>query len=186
VRLTVELDGKPTVVEVSDDLSTVTVGGRSVPVRLVDRGPERVELEIGGETVIVRGWPEGQSVPPGPVDVNGERYAAQVRLESAGSRPLAHAAVGPGAGPQAPAPAEVPATVPPGSAVVVPPMPGRVVEVRVQEGAAVAKGAVLLVVEAMKMRNEVTAPLDGIVRDLRAREGANVRAKEPLLTVVPR
>jgi len=65
-------------------------------------------------------------------------------------------------------------------------MPGRVVEVKVREGEAVVKGAVLLVLEAMKMRNELTSPIDGVVRDLRVREGANVRARELMLVLVPR
>jgi glutaconyl-CoA/methylmalonyl-CoA decarboxylase subunit gamma len=73
-----------------------------------------------------------------------------------------------------------------GSIPILPPMPGRVVELRVHDGEAVAKGAVLLVLEAMKMRNEVTAPADGVVRDVRVREGANVRARETMLVLVPK
>lgn len=182
MRLTVELEGKPTVVDVADDLSSVEVGGRRCSVRVVDRGPDRVELEIGGETVVLRGWPEGQAAPPGPVDLNGERRTAQLRLESPGIRPSGVTVAG------TPATGGVASTavpVPAGAAVVVPPMPGRIVEVRVTEGATVAAGAVLLVVEAMKMRNEIAAPIGGTVRDLRAREGASVRAREPLLTIVP-
>lgn len=186
MRLTVEVEGRPTVVEVADDLASVRVGERSYPVRIVAERPTRVELEIGGETVVIDGWPEHQTEPPGPVDVNGERRPVAVRLESRSSpaRPPARTPPLPG-GTQGPGP--LPAeTVPAGATPVVPPMPGRVVEVRVREGEAVAKGTVLLVVEAMKMRNEVATPVDGVVRDVRVREGSSVRARETLLVIVPK
>ena len=186
MRLTVELEGKPTVVDVADDLQSVRVGERSFPLRVVARGPMRVDLEIGGETVAVAGWPEHNPSPTGPVDVNGERWKASVRAETPvdargvpGLKVAPPSSVPPPAG--STASSELPGAVP-----VVPPMPGRVVEVKVREGEAVAKGAVLLVLEAMKMRNELTSPIDGVVRDLRVREGANVRAREPMLVLVPR
>ncbi len=185
MRLTVELDGKPTVVVLADDLSTVDVGGRVYPVRVVRRNPGRVDLEVGGEAVSVQGWPDREPTPPGPVDVNGERHAVRVTVEApATALPGGVAPVASTAGTQVPlAPPSVTAAL--GATVVVPPMPGRVVEVRVKDGDRVEAGAVLLVVEAMKMRNEVVAPVAGVVRDVRVRDGTNVRAREPMLTVVP-
>jgi len=185
VRLTVEIDGKPTVVDVADDLGSVTVGATSYPVKVVARGPSRVDLEIGGETVVVEGWPDRQPTPPGPLDVNGERRKVTVRAEGTGVRPAGpRAAEGsPTAAGSSPGP--VGAGTPPGATPVLPPMPGRVVELRVREGETVPAGAVLLVVEAMKMRNEVTAPVAGVVRDVRVREGSNVRAREPMLFLAP-
>jgi len=186
VRLTVERDGRTVPVEVADDLASVRVGDNSYPVKVVARGPMRVELEVGGEAVVVDGWPDRHATPPGPVDVNGERWPVSVRAEAgrgvaatpaSAAAPPGAAAVPPG-GPGVPGPA--------GSTAVLPPMPGRVVEVRVREGDVVAKGAVVLVLEAMKMRSEVTAPVDGVVTDLRVREGTNVRAREPLLFLVPK
>ena len=188
MRLTVELGGRTTTVEVAQDLATVRVGDRSYPVKVVARGPTRVELEIGGETVVVDGWPDRQPSPPGPVDINGERWPVSVHAEE-GSRgptpPSAPAAPPPpGSGPGGTA---VPSAAgPSGATPVIPPMPGRVVEVKVREGDVVAKGAVVLVLEAMKMRSEVTAPVDGVVKEIRVREGANVRAREPLLFLAPK
>jgi 3-methylcrotonyl-CoA carboxylase alpha subunit len=66
---------------------------------------------------------------------------------------------------------------------VVSPMPGTVTVVEVAEGQAVTAGQRLLVVEAMKMEHVLTAPVDGIVRDLRAKPGATV-AKDAVLAVV--
>jgi acetyl-CoA/propionyl-CoA carboxylase biotin carboxyl carrier protein len=66
---------------------------------------------------------------------------------------------------------------------VVSPMPGTVTVVEVTEGQAVTAGQRLLVVEAMKMEHVLAAPVDGIVRDLRAKPGATV-AKDAVLAVV--
>ena len=56
------------------------------------------------------------------------------------------------------------------------PMPGTVVSVAVSEGAAVKKGSVLLVLEAMKMENEILAPCDGTVRSLSVSKGMMVKS----------
>ena len=63
------------------------------------------------------------------------------------------------------------------------PMPGKVVTVLVKEGQTVAKGAPLLVVEAMKMENEIKAPKAGTVRHLTAVVGASVDVGERLCVV---
>jgi 3-methylcrotonyl-CoA carboxylase alpha subunit len=53
-------------------------------------------------------------------------------------------------------------------------MPGRVIAVAVVEGAAVTKGQRLVVLEAMKMEMALVAPFDGVVAELKAREGMQV------------
>ena len=63
------------------------------------------------------------------------------------------------------------------------PMPGTVTVVEVAEGQAVTAGDRLVVVEAMKMEHVLTAPVDGVVRDLRAKAGATVAKDAVLLTV---
>ena len=62
-------------------------------------------------------------------------------------------------------------------------MPGKIVAVLVEAGAAVTRGQGLLVIEAMKMENEVTAPRDGTVQEIRVQPGQTVDAGE-LLAVV--
>jgi len=57
-----------------------------------------------------------------------------------------------------------------------PPMPGRVVRILAPAGTRVRRGQVLLVLEAMKMQNEIPAPRDGIVRDVRVAEGESITA----------
>jgi len=66
---------------------------------------------------------------------------------------------------------------------IVSPMPGKVVRVLVEEQQAVKAGQGLVVVEAMKMQNEIKSPKDGTVLKISARVGATVNAGETLLTV---
>jgi acetyl-CoA/propionyl-CoA carboxylase, biotin carboxylase, biotin carboxyl carrier protein len=66
---------------------------------------------------------------------------------------------------------------------VVSPMPGTVTVVEVEEGQQVAAGDRLVVVEAMKMEHVLTAPVDGVVRRLRARAGATVARDAALLII---
>jgi 3-methylcrotonyl-CoA carboxylase alpha subunit len=62
-------------------------------------------------------------------------------------------------------------------------MPGRVVRVLVAKGDAVRKGAGLLILEAMKMENEITAPADGTVDELFVEPGQTVEAGAELLHI---
>jgi biotin carboxyl carrier protein len=62
-------------------------------------------------------------------------------------------------------------------------MPGKVIKVLVEPGAAVEAGQGLVVVEAMKMQNEMKAPKSGMVARVHVREGATVIAGEPLAVV---
>ncbi|WP_457641780.1 sodium-extruding oxaloacetate decarboxylase subunit alpha [Persephonella sp.] len=65
------------------------------------------------------------------------------------------------------------------------PMPGKVVSVKVSPGNKVKKGDVLLVVEAMKMENEIHSPIDGEVEEVYVREGDQVNPDECLIRIVP-
>jgi|ERR1035437_947057 biotin carboxyl carrier protein len=62
-------------------------------------------------------------------------------------------------------------------------MPGKVVRILVSAGDSVAKGDGILVVEAMKMQNELRSPKDGVVKELRAAEGATVNAGQVLAII---
>jgi biotin carboxyl carrier protein len=62
-------------------------------------------------------------------------------------------------------------------------MPGKVVRVLVQEGAEVKHGDGVIVVEAMKMQNELKAPKDGIIKEIRFAENATVNAGDVLAVI---
>ena len=63
------------------------------------------------------------------------------------------------------------------------PMPGLVVAVSVEEGQEVKKGQVLLILESMKMQNELKSPRDGVVGRVRVKAGESVEQKQTLLSV---
>lgn len=62
-------------------------------------------------------------------------------------------------------------------------MPGKVIKLLVENGTAVQAGQGLIVVEAMKMQNEMKSPKDGIVSRINVAEGATVSAGQPLIVV---
>ena len=63
------------------------------------------------------------------------------------------------------------------------PMPGTILEVRVTEGATVKKGDTLLILEAMKMENEIMAPCDGTIKQVVTAKGASVNSGDPLIVI---
>lgn len=95
------------------------------------------------------------------VTVNGTAY--EITLEAIDAADVKTTA--PAAAPVvAPAAAAAPAaTAPTGGETVNAPMPGNILDVKVANGAAVKKGDVLVILEAMKMENEIMAPCDGTV-----------------------
>ncbi len=70
-----------------------------------------------------------------------------------------------------------------GSAEIVSPMPGKIVRVLVKAGAHVEAGAGIIVVEAMKMQNEMKAPKAGVVVSINAEAGATVNAGDVLAVI---
>jgi biotin carboxyl carrier protein len=64
-------------------------------------------------------------------------------------------------------------------------MPGKVLKLLVQVGEVVEEGQPILILEAMKMQNEYTAPMAGTVAQIHAEEGANVDINSPMITLVP-
>lgn len=70
-----------------------------------------------------------------------------------------------------------------GEASVDSPLTGVIVRIEVEKGEEVAKGDVLLVVEAMKMQNEIKAPKAGVVRAIKVKPGQKVTMRQPLMTI---
>ena len=85
----------------------------------------------------------------------------------------------------APAPAAAPAA-PAGAAgavAVKAPMPGNILDVKVSAGASVKAGDVLVILEAMKMENEILAPQDGTVAQVIVSKGSTVETDSPLIVL---
>jgi len=72
-----------------------------------------------------------------------------------------------------------------GPATLKAPMPGLVVDLRVKEGDVVAEGAALIIMEAMKMQNELASPGSGRVDKVHVTKGQSVESGQVLLTLAP-
>jgi biotin carboxyl carrier protein len=70
-----------------------------------------------------------------------------------------------------------------GAAEIVSPMPGKIVRILVEPGTHVEAGAGVVVVEAMKMQNEMKAPKAGVVVSIKTEEGATVSAGDVLAVI---
>lgn len=116
------------------------------------------------------------------ITVNGNVYDVTVEEGAAGSTPAAAPKAAPKATPKAAAPkAAAPAGA--GAVKITAPMPGKIVAVKANAGAAVKKGQVILVLEAMKMENDVVAPQDGTLASVDVATGASVEAGSVLATM---
>jgi glutaconyl-CoA decarboxylase len=62
-------------------------------------------------------------------------------------------------------------------------MPGKVLKVAVSAGASVKNGDLVLVLEAMKMENEIFSPADGVVKEIRSREGDTVNSGDVMMVI---
>lgn len=121
------------------------------------------------------------------ITVNGNVYDVTVEEgTSAGTPAPAPRAAAPA--PKAPAPkAAAPAPKAPagaeGAVKVVAPMPGKILGVKAAPGQAVKKGDVIVVLEAMKMENEIVAPSDGTIATINVATGDSVEAGATLATL---
>ncbi len=118
------------------------------------------------------------------VTVNGKAYDVAVEEIAGGAAVPAPVQVPV----QAAAPAPVPAAVAPapaaaGSTRVESPMPGTILDIKVTAGQAVEANQVLVILEAMKMENEIAAPNDGTVKSIAVGKGASVNAGDVLVVV---
>lgn len=110
------------------------------------------------------------------INVNGSLYEVEIEEMQAPATMSAPAA--------APAAQPAPAAAPAGAgAQVKAPMPGTILDVRVQSGAHVKKGDVLVILEAMKMENEIQAPADGTVTSVSVRKGDSVETQALICTI---
>jgi len=165
VRFEVETGLRRRTIDVrrSGDGWTVTIEGRQLPVDFT-RVDDRWSMLVGEASyeVAIESRRQGRHI----VHVDGHVVPVTVRVPGRG-RSGSHRDGQSGTGPLS----------------IVAPMPGRVVKVLVAPGDVVLAHQGLVVVEAMKMENELRAPRAGTVADVRVREGAPVEANAVLVVI---
>jgi len=127
-----------------------------------------VEVEELGQTGGVVSTPSVQAAPAAPADPTpppapqsaATSEAAKAPEQAAGSQP-----------------------VPSDAEVIKAPMPGTILDVRVNVGDEIKKGQVLLILEAMKMENEIMAPRDGKVVSIQVTKGTSVNVDDVMLAI---
>jgi biotin carboxyl carrier protein len=163
----------------------VTINGRAHEVELVERlgmlfatvdgkafDASYQEVDDQGQVVLLhagRSYALSIEGEENDVAITLAGHFYDVRLEDERER-AAHAAESAGA---------------PAGGLVTSSMPGIVVEVLVEKGQVIEKGAPLLILSAMKMQNEISAPTAGVVKELHVAAGQPVAAGAKLVTITP-
>lgn len=166
MKFEITISGKKRVVELTRNSETwqVSLDGNELDVDALQIAPGIFSILLGGKSHEVRVTPASNGTLK--LQSGHQEFAAEV-ADPRAWRGRRHGALE----------AE-------GRQQIVAPMPGKVVRVLVQVGEKVQAGQGLMVVEAMKMQNEVRSPKSGTVERLLAKEGQPVNAGEVLAVIV--
>lgn len=145
---------------------TIRLGGDSVALDVQSVGPREYHALCGDRSL---GFLVHGSLPDVTLHHDGETVPIELLDERQEAR---MAAVGAGQNRGAD-----------GTVTIAAPMPGKVVKCLVQEGEEVSSGQGVVVVEAMKMENELAAPRDGVISEVLVKEGQAVEGGAPLVVV---
>ncbi len=172
MRFDLIVDGKAHDVELEvGKLVTVSTGGESFHV-MVERTDEGMWVVLGGSKYKI-------DIDESHVSVDGKKHNVEVRNFRRG-RPSWYYARKATDEAEAKVDADKMART---EGMVYPPMPGRVISIKVKEGDPVTVGTPLLVLEAMKMQNEISSPIDGKVVEIKTAEGSLVDVGDMLLLI---
>lgn len=161
-EVTIEGRTRTVVVEsAAGGLFRVTVDGEPCTIDLQRPTPEAWQMLIDGES-----WEAGCVPHEGGYLVDVRGVATQVEVVDPRRRPLKLGGSAAGG-------------------LIVTQMPGRIVRVMARPGDPVRKGQPVLVIEAMKMENEVKAPIDGTVAEILVTEGQAVESGTKLARITP-
>ncbi len=164
-RFAVKIDGKERTVEIVE--GKVSVDGTSLDLTVDEAGPGVWVLRDGIEQTVAQ--------------VDGAAPKLTVEIRAPGGDPILVAAeVADVKRPEADAAAAAHGS---GPVTLRSPIPGRVAKLLAKPGDAVTAGQTLIVLEAMKMENELRAPRAGTLSELRCAEGAPVEAGQDLATI---
>ena len=150
----------------------VTVNGQAYEVEVE---------EVGRPDAASAGMPAPESMATRPAPV-----AATAPIARPEARPIASSqATAPTPKPRPSTPRPSGPAAPAGKGVITAPIPGVISQVKVQQGQAVKTREVLMLLEAMKMQNEILAPQPGTVREVYVSNGATVNTGDKLVAIDP-
>ncbi len=157
-----------------------TINGHPYEVTIHSADEEKAEVEVNGHRYSVRLSDETVSEP-------AKRTSKRIPTPTPEPEPAvaaseAPAPVTPEERPETSAPQSQPKR-PAGGREVIAPLPGLIREVLVAEGDQVKKGQKIMVLEAMKMENEINADSDGTITSLLVAKGDSVQGGDPLATI---
>lgn len=112
---------------------------------------------------------------------DGASYEPQVTFSAPAPAPTAPAA--PVASPAPKPAAQKTSQGKAGSVTITAPMPGTILDIKVNSGDTVKKGQVLLILEAMKMENEIVSPQDGTIATINTSKGSSINAGDVMITM---
>ncbi|KGL51837.1 hypothetical protein HQ29_07680 [Porphyromonas canoris] len=151
-----------------------TINGKEYEVTIGETKGNEVAVSVNGTPYTIT--KEGkQAAPPAP-----QPASAPAPTPKAAPAPVAAPAPQPAPAPAAPAPA--PAASGSGHAVKSP-LPGVILDITCNVGDAVKKGQKLLVLEAMKMENDIKADRDGVVASINVAKGESIQEGHTLVTI---
>jgi len=155
-------DGSQKIYKIEDSNGTWRVDGRELAIDATSPDPGALSLLIGGRSFEARKTTiGGENV----IDVDGQRYAFEVRdprsLKSRRSAAAGHE----------------------GPKKVTAPMPGKVIRILAPAGTEVEAGGGVIVIEAMKMQNELKSPKAGKVAKIAVKEGDTVNPGDTLAVI---
>lgn len=160
-----ELSGETYKVEISSDQQIAIIDGHTVPFQILSDQSERLLVRLGTKIYkVTNSSTDGNYVHfalngnPVEVSIKDEQ---QLLLEKLGFNSQSTVTAG----------------------VVNAPMPGKILDILVDEGDQVSEGFSLMVLEAMKMENELKSPVKGVVKSLNVKKNESVEKNQKLLEI---
>ncbi len=169
-----------------EGILTITIDETAFPVNVADgdhdSGVYKIAVGDTEHTITLKPKPES---PDYTIQVQKETYVASLKalsdLPTRRYQPTTIITTPPTITTTSPQASAVPQAAAPGT--VTAPLPGRVLEVRVNEGDTIKSGDVLLVLEAMKMANEIRAPQGGTIGTVHVQAGTTVEKGQPMISI---
>ena len=184
-----EIEVKQQNSEAKPQTLTVNIEGKDFKATIIDRdensGGAKVKIDDREFNVsfedkgIANGKPINLRLNEAPFQIRIDTLAGTIPLAAEEKRPAAKVGTRGEGQPSKPIGKAQSA----GGKVIRPPMPGKVISVKVKEGDDVKAGDVVLILEAMKMANEISSPYTGKVREVRVSAGQSVAPEDVAISI---